>query len=168
MMDFERWFKEGTSRFERFLIFSATVFLVLLIVSQALLTQPGVRKMLSLVDSLEGEPYQPVEVEQPTAARPQISGEVQYLELSVGDDTDASGILVSVNGKAVAAFGSQKTVKVPVQNGDHVGIDGDMPQDVVEITVTAVSEQMLSPQQGQTIIYSGTPETVSWVDVEIN
>ena len=49
-MDFERRFKEGTKSFERWLLKGASLLLLLLILTQALLTQPEFRNILSLVD----------------------------------------------------------------------------------------------------------------------
>ena len=157
-MDFERWFKEGTSRFERVLIHAAALLLVMVIVSQTMLTQPVVRRMFSLVDRLEGEPYTP-------ALR--MDDEL-YLELSIINNADGAGVTVRVNGQATAAFGSSKTVMVSVNEGDHVEIDGDVPAQVVEIKVSGVSEQLVSPQEGKVITFFGRPETVSWIVVERN
>jgi hypothetical protein len=157
-MDFERWFKEGTSRFERVLIHTAALLLIMVIVSQTLLTQPAVRRMFSLVDRLEGEPYTPA----------MGMEDELYVELSIINSVEGDGVSVRVNGQAVAAFGNSKTVMVSVNEGDHVEIDGDVPAQVVEIKVSAVSEKLVSPQEGKVITFFGRPETVSWIIVERN
>ncbi|MBT9168391.1 MAG: hypothetical protein DDT19_01736 [Syntrophomonadaceae bacterium] len=70
-MDFEQWFKERTSRFERFLLVTVGAMLVVLLVSQALLTQPVFRQIFSLVERLEGNAYGSTEqaARNPHAAR---------------------------------------------------------------------------------------------------
>jgi hypothetical protein len=158
-MDFERWFRERTSRFERLLLVSAVSLLALLVVSQALLTQPRIRQMLSLVDRLEGTPYEP---EQPTGALPQPSTESHSLELEVLSG-DARGLDIRVNGEVVTTFGQGGSVVLTVRDGDFVEIDGDLPREEVQIRVTEISEGMIFPARGQIVTYFGRPESVSWV-----
>lgn len=165
-MDFERWFKDKTSRFERLLMYSAAICLVLLFVSQIALTQPGLRQVLSLTDRLEGKPYLAVEPEQPAVTSPGAVGGVQYVELSIVSDGKIGDMRVLVNSEAVAVFGSEKTVKIQVHDGDVVEIDGDQVQDVIAVEVSAVSAGVVWPQQGKKVMYFGRPETVSWVVLE--
>lgn len=166
MMDFERWFKDKTSRFERLLMYSAVLCLVLLFVSQIALTQPGLRRVLSLTDRLEGEPYLAVEPKQPAVTRPGAVKDAQYVELTIVSGGEIGDVRVLVNSEAVAVFGSEKTVMIQVHDGDVVEIDGDQVQDVMEVEVSAVSAGVVSPQQGKKVMYFGRPETVSWVILE--
>ena len=169
-MDFERWFSERTSRFERVLIKSTVLLLFLLLVSQALLTNSNVRGMLSLVERLEGAPYEQgaLDEEREAVARPPAPDGPLYLELSVANDADASKLSVHVNGEAVMAFGSNNRLEVPVEAGDLVEVDGYLSEHNIEIVVSAISEGVLSPYQGQTVTFFGRPETISWVVVEGN
>jgi hypothetical protein len=70
-----------------------------------------------------------------------------------------------VNGEAVTAFGSSKSVLVPVRDGDQVEVDGEVPAEDVVIAVTSVSEGIISPREGKKITFFGQPETVSFVKV---
>ncbi|EEG78248.1 hypothetical protein [Dethiobacter alkaliphilus] len=168
-MDFERWFNERTSRFERLLIKSAAVLLFVLLVSQALLINPQVRSRLSLVERLEGVPYeQEVEQEQETSARPPVQAETFYLELSVINEIDASLLSVYVNGEKAATFGNDGTAKVEVHDGDLVEVDGDHSIYDIEVVVSAISDGVVSPEEGQVVTYFGRPETISWVVVQGN
>ncbi|MCR3923271.1 MAG: DUF5359 family protein, partial [Firmicutes bacterium] len=104
-MDFERWFRERTSRFERIIIKFVVVLLLLLLVTQALLTKPNFRAMLSLVDRFEGTPVTKQEPDQPAISRPVVDDQERYLKLSIMNEVDGQGIKIFVNGEAVAAFG---------------------------------------------------------------
>ncbi len=50
-------FSRRTARLERLLIKATLFFLVMLLVCQALLTIPAVRRLLSAVERLEGVPF---------------------------------------------------------------------------------------------------------------
>lgn len=163
-MSFERWFKERTSRFERILLTSALGLLALLLLTQALLTQPGFRQMLSLVDRLEGEPYEPPSLQQPASAPAPANTEPFYLTLDVISG-DGDGLQVRVNGETAAVFGQSGSVVVEVRDGDDVEVYGDDAAQMAEIRVTEVSEGMIAPARGKTVTYFGRPETVSWVVV---
>jgi hypothetical protein len=164
-MDFERWFKERTSRFERILMVSAISLLALLFVTQALLTQPAVRQILSLVDRLEGTPYDPVIPDQPTGARPGANDAPQSLELRVVGG-DGSELEVRVNGEVVTTFGDNPSVVLTVRDGDFVEIDSETVGEEVKIEVTEISEGVLYPARGKLVTYFGRSESVGWVVVE--
>lgn len=165
-MSFERWFRERTSRFERFLIKGVGLMLFLLFVIQALLTQPDFRLMLSLVDKHEGTTISESEPGQPTISRPASDDQERFIRLSIINDTSGEGIEVLVNGEVVAAFGSSESVLVPVKDGDQVEVDGNSnPAGEVVIAVTSVSEGISSPLEGKQVTYFGQAETVSFITV---
>ena len=163
-MDFERWFKERTSRFERFLLISVGVMLAVLLVSQALLTQPAFRQIFSLVERLEGKAYAPVVPEQPSAIPLQVNGKPHQLTLQVVAG-DGSGLQVRVNGETAAVFTQSGSVVIEVQDGDDLEVYGTDSRQIVEIKVTEVSRGIISPVRGKTVTYFGRPETISWVVV---
>lgn len=169
-MDFERWFTERTSRFERVLIVSTGLLLFVLLLSQALLINPNIRSMLSLVERLEGVPYERTEQEeeQETVAPSAVSEDPVLLELSIVNDVDASQLNVHVNGEAVMAFGNNNSVELSVREGDLVEVDGDPTLQNIEIVVSAISAGVASPTQGHTVTFFGQPETISWVVLEGN
>lgn len=161
-MDFEQWFKERTSGFERLLIRGAIFLLVLLFLTQALLTVPVVRRTLNLVDRLEGEPYTPVDAEAPAISRPAGDAAMHYMELTLLGK--AEGVVeVYVNGTPVKSFAENTSVVITVRDGDLVEIDGDVPEEDLGIVVSAISEGILLPQHGTEVYFFGRPETVSWV-----
>jgi hypothetical protein len=160
-MDFERWFKERTSRFERFLLYTAVSSLALLLLSQTLLTQPRIRQFLSLVERLEGTPYEP---NRQTGALYPVNNDPHSLELRVRSG-DARELEVRVNGEVVTTFGDSDSVILVVRDGDFVEIDGELPREEVEIEVTEISEGVLYPARGQTVTFFGRPESVSWIVV---
>jgi hypothetical protein len=163
-MDFEQWFKKRTSDFERLLIRGAIFLLVILFLSQALLTVPGIRRTLNMVDRLEGEPYTPADTGAPAISR--SAGDVKhYLELTLLGE--AKGIVeVFVNGTAVKSFSENASVVITVREGDLVEIDGDIPDEDLGIVVSAVSESILLPQHGRQVHFFGRPETVGWVVIK--
>lgn len=167
-MDFERRFKERTSNFERWLYRGAALLLLLLILTQALLTQPEMRKILSLVDRMEGTPV--VENEAAAAPVPAPKAAVEregYVELSILDTQVSTEINVQVNGETVATLGrNNTTVRIPVRDGDAVEIDGQVPEKNVQVAVTAVSEGIINPKEGEEIVFYGAPEIVSYITME--
>ncbi|NLM52600.1 MAG: hypothetical protein GX197_07245 [Firmicutes bacterium] len=166
-MDFEHRFKERTKNFERWLFRGAALLLLLLILTQALLTQPEIRKILSLVDRLEGTPVagnEPADASTETLAPVEREG---YVELSIVEAKDLTEINVQVNGKTVATLGKNSTtVRIPVRDGDAVEIDGQIPEKNVQVAVTAVSEGIIKPQAGKEVTFYGVPEVISYVTME--
>ena len=166
-MDFERRFKEGTKSFERWLLKGAALLLLLLILTQALLTQPEFRNILSLVDRLEGTP---VAENEPTAVSGDNAEAVVregYVELSIIDAKDLTEIQVQVNGDTVATLGkAATTVRIPVREGDAVEIDGQVPEQNIQVAVTAVSEGILYPQAGKEVTFYGVPEIISYITMQ--
>ncbi|MBS4030742.1 MAG: hypothetical protein KGZ63_04890 [Clostridiales bacterium] len=163
-MDFEQWFKERTSGFERLLIRGAIFLLVLLFLSQALLTVPGVRRTLNLVDRLEGEPYTPVDIGAPAISR--SAGDVMhYLELTLLGEVKGN-VEVFVNGTAVKSFSENTSVVITVSEGDLVEIDGDIPEEELGVVVSAVSDGIQLPQHGRQVHFFGRPETIGWVVIK--
>lgn len=160
-MDFERWFAERTRRFERVLITGAAGLLILLVVSQALLTQPGLRRFLSLVDRLEGVRYEGIE--QTSSPRPADFRE-RFLELSIVSG-EGTGLEVLVNGEVKAVFGKSKTVRFPVRDGDDVVIAGRQTDEDVVIEVTGGSADLATPAMGRRVTYFGANAPVSYVTV---
>lgn len=161
-MDFEQWFKERTSGFERLLIRGAITLLIMLLISQALLTMPEMRQALNLVDRLEGEPYVPVD----TAIS--LSGDsVHYLELTLRGE--AAGVLeVLINGVSVDSFSKNKSVVIMVSDGDLVEIDGDIPDEALAVVVSAISADVMLPKYGREVHFFGRPETVGRVVISGN
>lgn len=164
-MDFGRWFQERTSRFERFILKCVGVMLFLVLLTQALLTQPDFRSMLSLVDRYEGTPVTKQEPDQAVISRPDIDDAERYLRLSIINGAAGTGIEVLVNGETVTAFGDNSSVLIPVHDGDQVEVDGKLPAEDVVIAVTSVSEGIISPLEGKQITFFGQPETISFVSV---
>lgn len=164
-MDFEQWFRARTSRFERFLICGAAVLLVLLFVSQAALTQPAFRKMLSLTDQLEGKPVVEDKEDAPASVRPPaVNDNMYYLDLKIISNDKNVSLNVLVNRETVASFSHSDTVRIPVRDGDLVEVEG-AEEENVEIVVEDVSRQIVLPAVGKKVTYFGRPETISWVVV---
>jgi len=161
-VNFEQWFKERTSRFERFLLLSVGAMLVLLLVSQALLTQPVFRQIFSLVERLEGKAYLPAMPSDSPAVTSKTDVKTHQLTLEVVSG-DASGLQVRVNGKTAAVFSQSGSVIVEVQDGDDLEVYGTDVGQIVEIKVTEVSAGLISPKRGKTVTFFGRPETISWV-----
>jgi hypothetical protein len=160
-VEFEQWFRERSRWFEKMLLRAVALFLVLLVVGQLLQTIPEARRVLSLVDRLEGLPYQPPE--EPALGRVPAASDGHYLVLKVNNKPENSLLQVLVNGQAVADFNETRTVTVTVRDGDTVEVDGDLPEQEIEVVVSAVSRDIVSPIIGKKTHFFGLPETVGWV-----
>ncbi|NLM45632.1 MAG: hypothetical protein GX200_02355 [Firmicutes bacterium] len=167
-MDFERWFRERTSGFEKMLVRGAVLLLLLLLFAQVLLARPSFRRILSLADRLEGEPVATGDEEASTSVvtRPPVT-ETGYLELRVVSGAPAEDLKILVNGEAVATFAGKDTVRIDVHDGDAVELDGGMPEKEVVVEVTEVSVGIVSPAAGKRVTYFGRPETISFISMEI-
>lgn len=162
-VEFEKWFRERTSGFERLLLGAALVLLVLLFAAQALLAVPGARRLLSLADRLEGEPLAPAretfkEIE---AGEPEA-----FLELALDGEVVPGSVRVLVNGRPVSSFGVDGRVTIAVRAGDLVEVDGDVPEREIRVIVSAASARVHSPAPGKNVYFFGRPETVGWVVME--
>jgi hypothetical protein len=162
-VEIERWFRERTQGFEKLLIRGALCFFALLLVSQALMSFPSVRRTLNIVDRLEGEPFLPAGKDGASPARPVYEREGEFLELALSRGNIDGVLEVLVNGETVSVFSQSSTVTVPVRDGDVVEIDGDLPEQEIEVMVRAVSDHVSSPVAGKKILFFGTAEAVGWV-----
>jgi hypothetical protein len=160
-VEFEQWFREKSRWFEKILLRAVVLFLVLLVAAQLLQTIPEARRVLSLVDRLEGVPYQAPE--EPAFSRTPVAPDGHYLVLKVNDKPENSLLQVLVNGQAVADFNETSTVTVSVRDGDMVELDGDLPEQEINVLISAVSSDIVSPVSGKEIRFFGLTEIVGWV-----
>jgi len=161
-LEFEKWFRDRTRRFEVFLVRAALFCLFLLLTAQLVLTIPAARNFVSLVDRWEGRPYSPPAETSGPGPAAQEEGE-QYLVLKIDSITADTLVEVLVNGHSVIDFSRERTVRVPVREGDLVEIDGDMPDRAIEVAVSAVSEGLAFPESGRIVTFNGILETVGQV-----
>jgi hypothetical protein len=159
-VEFERWFREKSRLFELLLLRAVVLFLCLLLAAQVLQAIPQTRKVLSLVDRLEGVPYVPPGEE--VGVRSKTGGEEHYLVLQA-TRTEGSLLEVLVNKQPVANFNDTHIVTVKVKQGDLVEIDGDLPSQEIAVVVSSVSSDLISPVRGKTVVFNGVLEVVGTV-----
>ncbi|HHU30662.1 MAG: hypothetical protein QM368_06170 [Bacillota bacterium] len=161
-MNFGHWFLQRTSRLESWLITVSIMLIIVLAAVQVLLTRPSIRQFLSPVGKLEGAPV--AETTEPAVTRPVIVKQ-GYVELSIISGAAIDDLKVFVNGEEAGAFAGKRSLVVPVYDGDLLEIDGELPEENVVITVTAVSDDIAVPKKGKKVVYFGRPETVSYVSL---
>ena len=167
-MSFEQWFRKSSYSFEKLLFSAVIVFLLLLFAGQLLLqTVPQARQLLSMVDRLEGQPYLPRNDELPALSSQAADG-AHYIVLKVAGKRKSNDVLeVLVNGQVKTSLNDTGTATISVQAGDHVEIDGVLPDSEIEVVVSAVSEGVIAPRAGKIIYFFGRPETVGWIDTVV-
>ncbi len=142
------------SRLERILVRLVVISLVLLVTVQALLTEDDTRVFLSYTDRLEGVRWAPDESPQ--------DDPVPSLEIEVSNGPSAPWAKVLVDGKEVASF-RKKIIRVPVQDGQLVEIDGTRWRRLTKFRVRWVHPNMVEPRVGTEVITQGTIQTVGRV-----
>ncbi len=148
---------------DRFAFRFAAVSLALLFVSQALLLNPSIRRAVSLVDRLEGEPLtvaRRIEPE-PKPSAPRLSGS---FTIQMENNVSKAAVLL-LNGQEIATF-EKGLVTVEVRSGDLIEIDGGQAAREMRFKVTQASKGMLAPFPGQVVTTKGTIEILARVRIQ--
>lgn len=134
-----------------------------LFVAQALLTNPSVRRVVSFVDRLEGQPIETARriSPEPLPVVPRAWGR---LTIRLEGGVSKSAVLL-VNGEEVSDF-SRGEVTIEVRAGDLIEIDGGTKVQDLVFRVTEASSGMVSPFRGQTVRTRGTIEILSRVRIQ--
>ena len=156
MNDFQQWFSRATHRFEKALLKLGAVLLLLLFISQFLLTDPTVRNLMSYMVRLEGQEVE--EVFSPESPRD------LYMELAVDEGGEGSVKVLVNQGEEVSFEGGR--VRLNVKEGDLIEIDGRRMQDPVTVRVVAVHDGIRAPLVGHSVTTFGTNELLGWVMTE--
>lgn len=167
-MEFEDWFRDKSRRLETLLIRGVLLLLFVLLVTQALQTAAGFRRLISLVDQLEGQPYGPPDGETAFTFARQAPGEEHHVVLELLADSSGIMVWVMVNGEKKAVLLPGQPLTLPVQAGDLLEVDGQMPETEMEVVVRAVSDGIVSPSAGSSVRFFGLPETLGWVTTSQN
>lgn len=152
-----------TGSLDKFLFRFVAISLALLFASQALLLNPSFRRMVSLVDRLEGEPLtvaRRIDPE-PKPPLPRLSG---TLTIQMENGTSRSAVLL-LNGEEVSTF-EKGILTVEVRSGDLVEIDGGLAAREMRFRVTQASKGMVAPFSGQVLTTKGTIEILARVKIQ--
>ncbi|MDP2857959.1 MAG: hypothetical protein Q8P50_08285 [Bacillota bacterium] len=156
--------KQGLSgALDKFLLRFAAISLALLFASQALLLNPSIRRMVSLVDRLEGEPLavaRRIDPE-PKPPLPRLAG---TFTIQLENSTGRTAVLL-LNGEEVATF-EKGIVTVEVRSGDLVEVDGGLFAREMRFRVTQASKGMVAPFSGQLLTTKGTIEILARVKIQ--
>jgi len=155
--------RQSFDSLDKFAFRFAAVSLALLFVSQALLLNPTVRRAVSLVDRLEGEPLavaRRIDPE-PKPPLPRLSG---AFTIQMQNGTSRAAVLL-VNGQEISTF-EKGLVTVEVRTGDLVEIDGGPALREMRYKVTEASKGMVAPFAGQVLTTKGTIEILARVKIE--
>ncbi|UNC92485.1 hypothetical protein [Candidatus Contubernalis alkaliaceticus] len=168
-MSFERWFARVTEKFEFYLFRAALSLLVLLIVTQVVMSNENVRSFLSLVDQREGIPLEDYEEDQPVVSPSNtIGSDVEYFMLLAAEaESEASleDLKVIINNEKEYSF-QDNQVEIKVYSGDVIEIDGSSYSFPVRVMVSDASEDLTSTLSQAFVITYGTIELLGWVITE--
>ena len=128
-MNFGHWFLQRTSRLESWLITVSIMLIIVLAAVQVLLTRPSIRQFLSPVGKLEGAPV--AETTEPAVTRPVIVKQ-GYVELSIISGAAIDDLKVLLTGRG-GCLCREKSLVVPVYDGDLLEIDEELPEENVVI-----------------------------------
>lgn len=167
-MSFERWFARVTEKFEHFLFRAALSLLVLLIVTQVVMSNENVRYFLSMVDQREGVPLEDYEENQPVISPSNTIGSDEEYFVLLAAQAEASSLedlKVIINNEKVYSF-LDNQARINVHLGDVIEIDGSSYGFPVKVMVSDVSEALAPTLSQAFVITYGTIELLGWVIVE--
>lgn len=167
-MEFEDWFRDKSRHLEVFLIRCVLFLLFVLLVTQALQTASGFRRLVSLVDRLEGQPLEAPEEEAAFTLAGTNTRDEHYIVLELVPGSADVPVWVLVNGEKKAVLLPGQPLTLPVREGDMIEVDGQMPEAEMEVVVRAVSDRVVSPAVGSSVRFFGLSETVGWITTSQN
>ncbi len=163
-MKFERWFTRVTDKFDFFLFRSVLGLLVLLIVTQVVMSNENVRYFLSVVDQREGASLDDYELDRPVVSPTDqtISDEEYYLLLEAEAEVGLTELKVIVDEDKVYNF-EDNQVEIRVRKGNMVEIDGSSYDFPIRVTVREASQDIIPAMSQAMVITYGTVELLGWV-----
>lgn len=163
-MKFERWFARYTDKFDLFLFRVALGLLVLLIVTQVVMSNENVRYFLSVVDQREGTSMNGNDLDRPVLSpTDQIrSDEEFFLLLTAEAEVPLKDLKVIVDNERVYYFQDNKA-NIMVHRGNMIEIDGRNYDYPIKVTVGEASQDIIPALSQAYVITNGTIELLGWV-----
>jgi len=162
-MKFERWFAGLTEKLEHFLFKLALCFLLLLIVSQIVMTNENIRTFLSAVDQIEGISYNQYGQEEKPAFTYLDRDEEQYsLVLAAETKYPVTQLKVLINTEKAYSFDNSKA-EIKVSPGDMIEIDGKKYDYPIKVHVKEASSEIKPALSKAQVVTNGTVELLGWV-----
>ncbi len=159
-MNFEKWFAGLTGKMEYLLFKLAIFFLLLLIVSQIVMTNENIRTFLSAVDRREGTSYDQ-QGEKPAFSYADRSEEDYSLVLATENEEPVSQLKVLINTEKVCSFDNSEA-EIKVSPGDMIEIDGKKYDYPVKVYVKEASPEIMPALSGVRVVTNGTVELLGW------
>jgi len=168
-MDFDRWLQRFVSKIEKFLFRGALVFIVMLFVVQALMTEESIRRYLSTTDYLEGKPL--AENVQEAFSKslseqekyPEAAQEYSVVIEAVRPPGPAQEIFILLNGK-VAGELKEKPLTLFVTPGDMLEAVGTVTGGTPAVVrIKEVHGGLSEPLPGYEIHTFGERELLGWI-----
>lgn len=160
-MSFERWFTRTTQKFEYFLFRIALGMLILLIITQVVMTNERIRSYMSAVDQMEGIPVEQYEKNQAALSYPRRVEDL-YLVLEAQTDENISDLKIIINNQEIYEF-EDYHAKIKVDIGDMIEIDGQSHDFPITVSVKEASEEIVPALAEAEVITNGTIELLGWV-----
>lgn len=139
------------NKIERNLIRLAVLCLVLVVISQGLMTSDPIRFYMSWSERLEGQqlpaPVIAPQSEFPPASKAQVSSPEALLTISHDQEGALDEVEILVNGKARYTF-SRTPIKMRLKAGDSVEIDARRCNYPIDFTIVSSSANLAFPAQG--------------------
>ena len=124
----DKWFNGFSRRVESHVFYFTIIFIVLLIVIQALMINGDVRQYLSRVDMLEGEPYTYTIIGEDDHDMERLSGSERApssMELTLEVLPPQTRLKIMVNGEEKAIL-YDKPLVITVEAGDLIEVEGEL------------------------------------------
>lgn len=166
-MKFERWFARVTDKFDFFLFRAALGLLVLLIVTQVIMSNENVRYFLSVVDQREGASLEDYDVDRPVVSPTDQtrSDEEYFLLLAAEAEVLLPELKVIVDNEVVCNF-QDNQAKIRVDKGNMIEIDGSSYDFPIRIMVREASQDIIPALSQAFVTTYGTIELLGWVITE--
>lgn len=168
-MDFDRWLQRFVSKIEKILFRGALVFVVLLFVVQALMTEESIRRYLSTTDYLEGKPLSEniqeafsknlIEEEKFSEAAKAYAVVLEAVH-PAGSEQE---LFILLNGKVAGELGDIP-LTLPVTPGDMLEVVGTVTGGTPAIIrIKEVHGGLSEPLPGYEIHTFGERELLGWI-----
>ncbi len=161
-MSFERWFTRTTRKFEYILFKAALGMLILLIITQVVMTNERMRSFMSVVDQMEGIPLEQYEEEQAALSYSGIGEEELYLVLEAQTDEIIPDLKILINNRDTYNFEDYQA-KIIVNAGDMIEIDGQSHDFPITVFIKEASEEITPALAKAKVVTNGTIELLGWV-----
>lgn len=161
-MDFDRWLQRFVNRIEKILFRGALLFIVLLFIVQALMTEKNIRLYFSTTEQLEGKPLDE-NVQQAFSGNVIEKEEYSLVIETVYPSGHGQTLIILLNGKVSGEL-TNEPLRLTVAPGDMLEVIGTITGGTPAVVrIKEVNGDLSEPLPGHEIVTFGERELLAWI-----